>query len=166
MKHYAKKRNTVRAVQWLGELTPDVGTLVNDGDRSVVIDAQQQLRLGSGWYVRVGDWICSTSGEDLSVISAETFRELYEEVDETGRAMPPTDAEHEAAGLAFVLKLDALLITGLRLSSDQHPSIFRDRDMIVRELPVRLLEDHAWVSARRERQQIKERLTKDLAHFP
>jgi hypothetical protein len=161
MRHFAKKRDAFRAVQWFGELTPDVYDLV--GDRGVVdlrVEAQQQLALGSGWYARLSDWICVTN-EGLCVISDETFRKIYEEVDETGRAVPPTDAEHEVAGLAFVLKLDALLVTGLRLSSDQHPSIFRDRDMIVRELR-RLLEDHAWVAARRERQQIKERLTKDF----
>jgi hypothetical protein len=70
VKHYAKKREAVRAVQWLGELTPEVRDLI--GDRAVRIVDAQQLDLGGGWYARVSDWIYSTD-VSFAVISNETL---------------------------------------------------------------------------------------------
>jgi len=158
-KHYAKKRESIRTVQWTGEMTSDVAELV--GQRKVHVEGDRQLVLGAGWFARVGDWIYSTSGEDLSVISDEVFRNVYEEVDETGRVLPPTNDEHEAAGKEFVQKLDDLLAAGLRLTREEHRAIFRDRDQLVRCLR-RLLEDHAWVAARREQARIREKIAKEL----
>lgn len=158
IKHYAKKRTPIRAVQWNGEMTPEALDLV--GERAVRVD-KGQLEWGRGWEARVGDWIYSTSGEDLAVISDEVFRKVYEEVDETGRAAPPTDDEHEAAGREFVQELDALLLAGLRLAREEHPQIFHNRDQLVRSLRY-LLEDHVFIAERRERQRIREKITKEL----
>lgn len=161
-KHFAKKREAIRAAQWSGEMTPDVADLI--GQRKVHVDSDRQpaqLMLGNGWYARVGDWICSTSGEDLSVISDEVFRNVYEEVDETGRPLPPSDDEHETAGSEFVRELDVLLLAGLKLSREEHPNIFRERDRLVRTLR-HLFEDQAYVAARSERQRIKERIVKEI----
>lgn len=99
-KHYAKRRENIRAAQWLGEMTPDVAELI--GERKAHIEVDRQLVLGNGWYARVGDWINSASGEDLSVIGDEVFRKIYEEVDETGRALPPNDDEREDQGASAV----------------------------------------------------------------
>lgn len=158
-KHYAKKREPIRSAQWTGEMTPDVAELI--GERKAHLDSDRQLVLGNGWYARVGDWINSPSGEDLSVIGDEVFRSIYEEVDETGRARPPSDAEHEAAGREFARELDVILIAGLRLSREDHAAIFRDRDRLVRTLRC-LLEDHAWAAERRERQRVREKIVKEL----
>lgn len=158
MKHYAKKRESVRAAQWTGEMTPDVAELI--GERKAHIDGDRQLVRSNGWYARVGDWINSMFGEDLSVIGDEVFRKIYEEVDETGRARP-SDDEHEAAGREFVRELDVLLVAGLKLSRDEHPDIFRDRDLILRHLR-NLLEDHAYTAARRERHRIRNQIAKEL----
>ena len=159
-RRYAKKREPICAAQWTGEITPDVAELL--GERKAHIDGDRQLVLGNGWYARVGDWINSTSGEDLSVIGDEVFRKIYEEVDETGRVLPPGDDEHEAAGREFVRELDVILVAGLRLSREDHPAIFRDRDRLVRTLRC-LLEDHAWTAERRERQRVREKIVKELA---
>ena len=160
-KLYAKRREPIHAVQWIGGAkTPELIELL--GDRGHYNADSQQLELGNGWYARVGDWITSTSGEDLAVIGDETFRKIYEEVDESGRVLLPSDDEHEAAGREFVRELDVILIAGLRLSrEDHHPMIFRDRDRLVRTLR-RLLEDHAWTAARRERQRVREKIVKEL----
>ena len=160
MKHYAKRREPIRAVQWIGgEKTPELIEML--GERGHYNADSQQLELGNGWYARVGDWITSTSGEDLAVIGAETFRKIYEEVDGTGRVLPSDDA-HETAGREFVRELDGILISGLRLSREDHPVIFRDRDRLVRTLRC-LLEDQAWTSERRERQRVREKIVKELA---
>jgi len=161
-KHYAKNREPIGAAQWTGEMTTEVRDLL--GGRAVNVVEARQLVLGSGWYASVGDWILSSSGEDLSVISDEVFRRRYEEVDEGGRApssAPPTDDEHEAAFQEFVGKLDALLVAALRLSPSSHPGIWRDRNALL-AFSRRLLEDHSYVAARRERQRIKEKIVKDL----
>ena len=83
MKHYAKKRESVQAVQWLGgDVPPEVGALIAPHKRTVRHNVETgQLELGNGWYVRVGDWILSASGEDVTVIGDEVFRRVYEEVD-------------------------------------------------------------------------------------
>ena len=57
----------------------------------------------------------------------------------------------------FVQKLDDLLAASLRLTREEHRAIFRDRDQLVRCLRG-LLEDHAWVAARREQARIREQL--------
>jgi hypothetical protein len=158
VKHYSKKREMLGATQWTGEMTPDVTELT--GQRKVHVEGDRQLILGNGWYARVGDWIMSTP-EGVSVIGDEVFRRIYEEVDETGRVVTPTDDEHEAAGREFVRELDALLVATLRLSREEHPSTFRDRDALVRNLR-HLLEDHAYVAVRRELARIRVKITKEL----
>lgn len=159
MKHYAKKSELLRAVQWLGgEKSLELIELL--GQRGRFNAESGQLELGSGWYARTGDWICSASGEDLSVLSDKVFCEIYEEVDESDR-VPPTDNEHEAACQAFVRVLDVLLLAGLKLSREEHPSVFRERDRLVRTLHG-LLEDQAYLAARSERQRIKERIVKEI----
>ena len=159
MKHYAKKRESLRAVQWNGgEKTTDLIELL--GERGHYNADSQQLELGNGWYARIADWICSTSGEDLTVIGNEVFLKIYEEVDETERVLPSND-EHETAGREFVQELDALLIEGLRLSREMHPNIFRGRDRLVRRM-YSLLDDERYTAARRERQRIKEQIVKEI----
>lgn len=159
MKHYAKKRESIRAAQWMGEMTLDVAELI--GEHKAHVDDDRQLELGNGWYARVGDWINSTSGEDFAVIGDEVFRKIYEEVDETGRVLPPTDDEHEAAGREFARELDALLVEGLRLSREEHPSIFRGRDRLLHRVRS-LLDNERYTAACRERQRIKERIVKEI----
>ena len=158
-RNYAKKRESICAVQWTGEMAPDVAELI--GARKVHVDGDRQLVLGNGWYARVGDWIHSTSGEDLSVIGDEVFRNVYEEADETGRPLPPSDDEHEVASREFVRELDALLLAGLKLSLEEHPNIFRERDRLTRTLR-QLFEDQAYTAARCERQRIKAMIVKEI----
>ena len=159
-KSYAKKREAVGAVQWTGEMTSDVTELV--GERKISIDGDiHQLVLGNGWYARVGDWIVSSSGEDLTVIGDEVFRKVYEEIDETARSMPPSDAEHEAAGQEFARELDVLLLAGLKLSREEHPSIFRERERLMCTLH-HLFEDQAYTAARRERHRIRNKIAEEL----
>lgn len=159
MKHYAKRREPIRAAQWTGELTPGVTELI--GQREVHVDGDRQLILGNGWLARVGDWIYSTSGEDLSVVSNEVFCKIYEEVSARGRSVPPTDDEHEAAAREFARELDVLLVAGLKLSREDHPDIFRDRDRLPRT-PRGLFEDQAYTAARRERHRIRNQIAKEL----
>lgn len=157
-KRYAKKREPIRAVQWDGELSPDVVELV--GQREVHVDDDRQLIFsndkGPGRFAQVGDWIYSTSGEDLSLMGDDQFRKIYEEIEST-----PMDEEHEAAAQALVRELDVLLVAGLKLSREDHPDIFRDRDSIQRHLRG-LLEDHAYIVARRERHRIRNQIAKEL----
>ena len=162
MKHYAKKRESVRAVQWTGEMVPKVRALL--GERPISIDGDRQLVFsnakGPGRFARMGDWIVSFSGEDFSLVGADEFRNAYDEVDETGRVLP-SDAEHEAAAREFVRELDMLLIAGLKLSREESPDIFRARDRLVHRVR-HLLDDERYTSANRERQRIKEKIVKDL----
>lgn len=161
---FAKKREAIRAVRWTGEVTPEMKELLGEragkveGDRQLVFSNEQ----GPGRFACAGDWICSTSGEDLFVVGNEVFRDTYEEVDETGRSLPPTDAEHEAAALDLMREIDVLLVEGLKLSREDHSGIFRDRERIMRTLR-HLFEDQAYTAARRERQRIKDRIVKELA---
>jgi hypothetical protein len=179
VKRYAKKREAVRAVQWRGEMTAEIRDLI--GMRLGIGIERQQLTLGKA-CARVGDWILSSSGEYLTVIDDAVFRRFYEEVDPAGlefsqkldvvfqrlyeevvatRVAPPTDAEHEKAGMEFTQKLDAVLVDALRLSSARHPGIWRDRDTLLGLLR-NLLEDHSFVTARRERVRICEKIAKEL----
>lgn len=106
MKHYAKKRGSVQAVQWLGVMTPDVRALI--GSREAIIDEEADHRttvvlprtlvLGNGWYARVGDWILLSSGADVVVIGDSVFRFVYEEVDAGGHAVLSIRDEREAVG--------------------------------------------------------------------
>ena len=84
MKHYAKKREPVRAAQWTGEMTPEMKELL--GERPISIDGDRQLVFanakGPGRFARVGDWIVSFSGEDLGLVGADEFRDAYEEAAE------------------------------------------------------------------------------------
>lgn len=155
---YAKKREVTCATQWTGEMMPAVMELI--GQRKVHVD-NNQLILGNGWFARVGDWIMSTSGEDLTVIGDEVFRRIYEEVDDAGRAVPPTDDAHDAAIANFVRELDVLLLAGLKLSREDHPSIFNERSRLARSLG-RLLEDEAYTAAREERHRIRDKIAKEL----
>ena len=163
MKSYAKKREAVCAAQWTGEMTPELTELV--GDRMISIDGDRQLVFanakGPGRFACVGDWLVSSSGEDLTAIGDDQFGKIYEAVDETGRPMPPTDEQHEVAGREFVRELDVLLLAGLKLSREEHPSIFRDRDRLVRTLR-HLFEDQAYTAARRERHRIRDTIAKEL----
>ena len=81
-KHYAKKRESIRAAQWTGEMTPEMKELL--GERAISIDGDRQLVFanakGPGRFARVGDWIVSFSGEDLGLVGADDFRDAYEEV--------------------------------------------------------------------------------------
>lgn len=158
-KYFAKNREVICAVQWAGKMTPEIQELIC-GRVFIKIDEQMQLQLGNGWCARIGDWIHSTSGEDVSVISDESFRMNYEEVDETSRVWP-TAEEHEQAGSEFVRRLDTLLIEALGVSSKEHVDIFRDRQNLVLTLR-RLLEDHAYVAAQRELARIRAKINKDL----
>lgn len=97
IKLYAKKRETIRAVQWTGEMTPSMHKLIGGrdiriedvravgwiADREVHVDHARALMLnGTGWFARVGDWVFSASGEDLKVIGNELFLQIYEEVEQ------------------------------------------------------------------------------------
>lgn len=159
---FAKKREAVRAVRWTGEVTPEVKELL--GGRPITVMGDRQLGFsnttGPGRCAGLGDWICSTSGEDLFVVGDDAFRATYEEVDETCRPLP-TDAEHEAAALDLIREIDAVLVAGLKLSREDHATIFRDRERIMRTLR-HLFEDQAYTAARRERQRIKDRIVKDI----
>jgi hypothetical protein len=158
-KQYAKKREALRAAQWTGEMSEELAELI--GQRNVHTDGNRQLVIGMGWVARVGDWIMSMSGEDLNVLSNDTFREIYEEVDADGRPMPPTDDEHEAAAQTLIRNIDELLVTGLRLSREEQPNVFRARDLILRKFH-HLLEDHGYTIARRERHRVRDRINKEL----
>ena len=160
MKCFAKRRDVFRAAQWTGAWTPDVEELVGERRATARVEADQQLALGRGWYARVGDWLYSMAGEDLSVMSDDQFRKIYEEVDEAGRVWP-TAEEHERAGREFMQELDALLLVGLRVSREEHVAIFRDRDHLMYSLR-RLLEDHAYVAAQRELARIRTKINKEL----
>jgi hypothetical protein len=163
LKHFAKKRESVRAVQWQGEITPDLRELA--GDRDLRVDDDRQLMFanakGPGRFAGVGDWIVSTSGEDLFAIGDEVFRAVYEEVDRTGLSLSPTDAEVDKSYTEFVQKLDTLLVDALRLSSEAHHGIWRDRTTLLTKLR-HLLEDHGYTAARRELARIRDKITKEL----
>lgn len=158
MKNYAKKRESIVAVQWTGEMTPEVTELI--GARIFHVEAMRQLVFanakGPGRFVSVGDWIVSSSGEDLGVFGDQVFQTLYEEADETGRVLP-TDDEHEAAGREFVQELDALLIDGLKLSREEHPKIFRGRDRLWNRVRC-LLDDERYKASKREQQRVLEKI--------
>jgi len=150
-RYFSKKRSVLRAVQWTGEMTPAAQKLLDQVDQAA----------HHGGPLAVGDWICSTTGEDNSVIPHEAFRETYEEVDADGRPAPPTADEHEQAGREFVQQLDALLADGLRLSREKHPDIFQRRNQLTWTLR-RLLEDHAYVAAQRELARVRDKIKKEL----
>jgi hypothetical protein len=155
MKHFAKRREPIVAVQWTGELTPDMTALI--GDRLFHVDGDRQLVFGNakgcGRFACVGDWIVSSSGEDLTVIGNEVFERVYEEVDDTGRSLPPTDAEYELTSRSFVRELDALLVEGLRLSRKEHPNIFLGRDRLLNRVRC-LLDDERYRASYREQRRI------------
>lgn len=161
MKGYAKKRDTVRAVQWTGEMSAEMTELV--GEHKVSIDGDRQLIFhnakGPGRFARVGDWMVSSSGEDITVVGDDVFRTTYEEV-AAGRSTP-TDEEHRVAGQDFVRDLDVLLVEGLKLSREEHPDMFRERDRLIRTLSA-LLADQSYTAARRERHRIRNKIVEDL----
>lgn len=162
MKRYAKKREPVCAAQWTGALTTEMQELL--ADRESRVDGNQLVfsnAKGPGRCASVGDWICSASGEDLTLVDDDAFRARFEEVDETGRPLPPTDDEHEANAQLLLRELDVLLLAGLKLSREDHPTIFGARDRLARSLR-RLLEDEAYAAARDERRRIRDRITKEL----
>lgn len=160
MKHYAQRRVPFRAVQWNGDQdTAAVLDLIAPHKARYAMETQQLVLL-NGTRARVGAWIMSTAA-CVSVVDDDEFRAAFEAVDETGGPARPTAEEHEVAGKAFVQKLDALLIAGLRLSTGEHPSIFRDRDHLVRTLRD-LLADHGYVVSLRERERMLEQVKKEL----
>jgi hypothetical protein len=87
VKTFAKKRESICAVQWTGEMTPEITELL--GDRFISA-AEDELVFanakGPGRFARKGDWIGSASGEDLFVIGDVLFRKIYEEVDDVSLA--------------------------------------------------------------------------------
>lgn len=163
MKHYAKKRETVAAIQWMGELTPEVTEFLQGRALQFsVVDGRLQFAniRGPGRVADRSDWIVWSS-EGLVPVGDADVRRLYDEVDAQGRSLPPTDAEHEEAGREFVQALDALLVQGVKLSAEAHPAIFQSRDRLVRTLR-HLLEDHASVIERREQRRILSRIKEIL----
>jgi hypothetical protein len=135
------------------------------GERPTFIDGHGELGFanvkGPGRFARVDDWIVSSSGEDLTIVGAEQFGEIYEEVDVTGRPMPPTDEEHEANALMFVRGLDALLVDSLRLSREDQPNLFHERDRLLNRLR-QLCDDERYIAALRERHRIRNLFAKEL----
>ena len=95
MKIYAKKREAVRAAQWTGEMTPEMKELL--GERTISIDGDRQLVFsnskGPGRFACVGDWVVSFSGEDLTLVGADEFRNAYEEVAEFDVFRTPLEIE-------------------------------------------------------------------------
>ncbi len=164
MKTFAKKRDAVRAVQWTGVMTPEMAELVGD-QHGAHVDGNRQIVFhnpkGPGRFAREGDWLVSTSGEDLTVVGDDVFRTTYEEVDENGRALSSTDEEHEAAGREFVGELDALLVKSLKLSREEHANVFRERDRLLQRLR-HLFDDVRYTAMRQERHRIRNQIAKDL----
>ena len=157
MKQYVQKREPIRAVQWLGEKTPELIELLGEhGHFSTNSLKGTELRLGSGGYVLPGYWICSSSGEDFMVLSTEQLHDRYEEV----HAGPTTQKAHEEAALEFLKQIDALLVEGLKLSPEQHTKVFRDRNRLVDQLR-ELLTHQTWLG-QREAQDLRNRIRKEL----
>jgi hypothetical protein len=121
------------------------------GSRSYNLKTRQ-LELISGMYANIGDWICASPDGELFVVENTKFHELYEEIDEAGQ--PPPTAEHEGAVQLLTQGLDTLLIRGLRLSLEENPSIFRERDELLQKFH-RLLADTSRAAVRHEQQRIK-----------
>lgn len=163
MKHYAKKQVLVRAAQWTGKMTPDVAELVDD-QHLISVDHNDQLVFhnsqGPGRFARVGDWLLSSSGEDLTVIGDEQFHKIYEEVDENRRSLS-TDEEIEDEAKKLVVALDAILVAGLRLSREGNPDIFRERDRLMHRMR-HLFDDVRYTSARQERHRIRNKIAEEL----
>lgn len=164
-KHYAKKRALIEAAQWRGEMSPNVTAVLNLRTSHVKVGDNQTLEFaGHRWpgrFARVGDWICATPDGDLSLLSDEEFRAAYEEVDETGRTLSPTDEAHEASAREFVKELDALLVSGLKLSREEHATIFRERDRLLSRLR-HLFDDERYNAARSERHRIRNKIAEEL----
>ena len=84
MRTFAKKREPICAAQWTGEMTPEITELL--GAHLISVDKDELVFAnvkGPGRFARKGDWIGSSSGEDLFVIGDAQFRKIYEEVDGT-----------------------------------------------------------------------------------
>ena len=160
MRYYVKKRDLFNAVQWNGELTSDVLELL--GERQFFVDGGLLIlgHVERGWPVRVGDWI-RVIGKEISAMSSDAFSSTCEEVDESGRPLSKTDAEQAASVADFVYELDALLLTGLKLTSAEHPGIFEERARLKRRL-FRLLEEQTCTAATRERHRVREKIARDL----
>lgn len=165
MRRYIKKSVAFRAARWTGAMTPDVQDLLDHRAEGIVRNEDirvvaEYLKLGKSWSAGPGDWIVSTP-DGLTATSDDLFRATFEEIDEASRVVLPTDEEHEAAGQAFTKKLDALLVEGLRLSSEVHAGIWRDRNSLL-SLLRGLLDDQAYVAARHERHRIRNMIAKEL----
>ena len=115
MKSYAKKREAVHAAQWTGEMTPAMTALV--GERKISVGSDRQLAFanekGCGRFACVGDWIVSFSGEDLTVVGAEQFGNIYEEVDGSDSTMPSATVriDYDDDQLNVVEKINTVLKT-------------------------------------------------------
>ena len=157
-KRYVKRQPTIRAVQWKGEVTLEVMSVV--GSRPVrVTVALKGLDLGDGSVACEDDWIVASS-DGVAVVREAEFRAIYQEVDDAGHAVVTAD-EYAQASSEFVEQLDALLEAALRLSRVDHPLIFQRRDRLVRTLQ-RLFESYAYVVANRELARIRGKINKEL----
>ena len=102
MRTFAKKRESICAAQWTGTMSPEITELL--GDHLISVDEDELVfanAKGPGRFARKGDWIGSSSGEDLFVIGDAQFRKIYEEVDETGRVSDSIAFDIVANGGAF-----------------------------------------------------------------
>ena len=162
MKQYATKRKMIGAVQWTGEMTPEMRDLL--GPRSVTWTATS-LTLGNGSIAYAGDWIYQVFLErddsrvpvDLAVMPDVQFCALYEVTD--GSA--PTRETHEENYRVFVDTLDALLVDGLRLSREAHADMFGKRTALLRLLHD-LFDDERFLARRSERKLVLDKLSKEL----
>jgi hypothetical protein len=99
---FAKKRESICAAQWTGEMTPEITELL--GDHLISVDKDELVfanAKGPGRFARKGDWIGSSSDGELFVIGDAQFRKIYEEVDETERISDTLAFDIVANGGAF-----------------------------------------------------------------
>lgn len=164
VKHYTKKGDIICAAQWTGTWTDELKELL--GDRQVYVEAKDRFRLtwlnlGSNRMVAdVGDWIVSSGkGKDIAIVTNAAFRDAFEEV--TVESNAPTADAHEAAGRAFVVAMDKLILESLKLTREDYPQIFHDRDRLARQFR-ELLRDHAWHAAEEEKQRLHRRIDEVL----
>lgn len=163
MKKYVQKREPIRAAQWQGEKTPELVELLRGHGHFSRSYPQglYELRLGTPDQVvppvPLGSWICSSSGEDFTVLSDDQFHDRYEEV---VAVSPPTKASHEEAARGFLTRVDTVLIEGLKLAPDAYTKVFHDRTRLVNELQ-ELFAHQTWL-AQREVQDLRNRVRKEL----
>jgi hypothetical protein len=162
VKHFAKKSEVVAAIQWTGEMTPELQAFLQGRAEHVSV-SESRLHFagarGPGRAADRGDWIMWSS-EGLVPVGDADIKRLYNEVDAAGHAIA-TDEEIDAYYGEFVRKLDAILVDALRLAKDAHPAIWRDRNNLLSMLR-HVFEDVRYSAARRELARIREKITKEL----